>query len=469
MTLVHRVLYPKPIISLEDYVVKGGGKGLKAAHRLEAQAIIQRVLDSGVRGRGGAGFPAGRKWETVAANRVSDVPATVIVNAAEGEPGTFKDRTILRRNPYVVLEGALIAARAVGADFIIVATKQAFEGEIERIRAAMEEVEDAGWSEGVQMAVFEGPDEYLYGEESALLETIDRGWPFPRVVQVFRRGIGTAVPEDTPAAPALVNNTETLANIPRIVARGPDWFRTVGTPESPGTVVCTVTGDTRRHGVGEVRMGTSLRNVIEAIGGGPRPGRQIKVVLSGVATGVIPEKHLDTPVSYEGLGAIGSGVGSGGFIVFDDTADIPAIAAGVARFLAVESCGQCSPCKLDGLTLANSLAKLNTPQAKEHDLEVVRYRIGTVADRSRCFLASQQQAVLASLLEHFPDEFDGHVTGRLQPVEPVLIAELLDIRNGDAIVDERFRRKQPDWTYNRMDSGTVPVERYAAVPSPWRF
>jgi NADH:ubiquinone oxidoreductase subunit F (NADH-binding) len=216
-------------------------------------------------------------------------------------------------------------------------------------------------------------------------------------------------------------------------------------------------------------MGTPLRNVIESIGGGPRAGREIKVVLSGVATGVIPQKDLDTPVSYEGLSAIGSGVGSGGFIVFDDTADIPAIAAGVARFLAIESCGQCSPCKLDGLTLADSLAKLNTSQAKEHDLDVIRHRIGTVADRSRCFLASQQQAVLTSLLEHFPDEFDGHVTGSLQPVEPVLVAELLDIRNDQAIVDERHWRKQPDWTYNRSDSGTVPVEFYAAVPSPWRF
>jgi NADH:ubiquinone oxidoreductase subunit F (NADH-binding) len=470
MTLVHRVLYPKPIISLDDYVTRGGGKGIATARRLEPAAVVERVAASGLRGRGGAGFPTGRKWQTVAENRAaSATPATVIVNGAEGEPGTFKDRTILRRNPYLVLEGALVAARAVGADLVVVALKRAFEGEIDRVRDAIEELEVEGWADGVEIVVFEGPDEYLYGEESALLETIDGGWPFPRVVPTFRRGLRAIVPPDAPAAPALVNNAETMANVPRIVGRGPNWFRTVGTPESPGTVVCTVTGDTRRHGVGEVRMGTPLRAVIEAVGGGTRGGREIKAVLSGVANGVIPAAALDAPVSYEGLAAVGSGLGSAGFIVFDDAADMAAVAAGVARFLAIESCGQCSPCKLDGLTLSASLAKMTDSTATDHDLRVIRRRLTTVADRSRCFLATQQQVVLSSILQHFPDEFDGHVSGAADPVPARLIAELLDIRGGEAIYDERHRRKQPDWTYNKHDSGTVPVERYAGSPSPWRI
>ena len=469
MTLVHRVLYPQPIISLDDYVTRGGGTGILEARQASPQDIIEKVLASGLRGRGGAGFLTGRKWETVAANTSPTSPATVIVNAAEGEPGTFKDRTILRRNPYVVVEGALLAARAVGADYVIFATKRAFEGEIDRVRDAIEEIRDAGWAEGVELAVFEGPDEYLYGEESALLETIDRGWPFPRVVQVFRRGIRAGLPDETQSAPALVNNTETLANVARIVGRGPAWFRTVGTEQSPGTIVCTITGDTRRHGVGEVRMGTPLREVIEEIGGGPRPGRTIKAVLSGVANGVIPAKHLDTPVSYEGMNAIGSGVGSGGFIVFDDTTDMAAVAAGVARFLAIESCGQCSPCKLDGLAVAESLANVTGDRSKEHDLNVARRRLATVADRSRCFLATQQLNVVTSIFEHFGDELDAHVSGNLPPTEPVLIAELLDIRRERAIVDERLLLKQPDWSYNKRDSGTPPVERYAAVASPWQL
>ncbi|MEA2687024.1 MAG: hypothetical protein QOE93_2219, partial [Actinomycetota bacterium] len=267
MTLVHRVLHPKPIVSLEEYLARGGGTGIEAARTMTSTEIIDRVLASGLRGRGGAGFPTGRKWQTVAANHAPEAPSTVIVNAAEGEPGTFKDRTILRRNPYIVIEGALVAARAVGADLIVVATKQSFGGEVDRLREAIEDVEDIGWNEGVEVVVFEGPDEYLYGEESALLETIDGRWPFPRIVPTFRRGLRRGpLPDDAPSEPALVNNTETLANVPRIVGRGPDWFRTMGTAESPGTIVCTVTGRTQRHGVGEVQMGTPLREVIELIG-----------------------------------------------------------------------------------------------------------------------------------------------------------------------------------------------------------
>ncbi len=468
MSLVHRVLYPKAIISLDEYVTRGGGKGLQAANRLAPPAIIEQVLASGLRGRGGAGFPTGRKWQTVRENHSPTAPTTVIVNAAEGEPGTFKDRTILRRNPFLVVEGALIAALAVQADLVVFAMKQSFAGEVERMRDAIEEAEDAGWAGSVALTVFEGPDEYLYGEESALLETIDGRWPFPRVVPTFRRGLRTVVADDTPAAPSLVNNTETLSNVARIVGRGPAWFRTVGTEQSPGTMVCTVTGYTRRHGVGEVRMGTTLREAIELIGGGPRTGRRIKAVLSGVANGVITGDQLDTPISYEGLAGIGSGLGSGGFIVFDDTVDMAAVAAGVSRFLAVESCGQCSPCKLDGITLAQRLAKVSASEATEYDFGVIRKRLGTVADRSRCFLATQQQVVLNSLMQAFPAEFDAHERrDRVGAVEPELIAELLDIRDGKAVLDERHRDKQPDWSYNKHDSGTVPVERYQAVAPPW--
>jgi NADH-quinone oxidoreductase subunit F len=468
VALVHRVLYPQPIISLDDYVTRGGGKGIQAASQMTPGDIIERVKESGLRGRGGAGFPTGLKWRTVADNRSSVAPTTVIVNAAEGEPGTFKDRTILRRNPYVVVEGALIAARAVGADLAIVATKRSFAGEVERVRSAIEEVQEAGWSEGVDFTVFEGPDEYLYGEESALLETIDGRWPFPRVVPTFRRGLATIAGPEDPVAPALVNNTETLANVARIVARGPAWFRTMGTEQSPGTMVCTITGHTRRHGVGEVPLGTPLREVIDDVGGGPRPGRHVKAVVSGVANAIIPGDKLDTPVSYEGLQSIGSGLGSASFVVLDDTADMVAVAAGVARFLAVESCGQCMPCKLDGLQLAERLAKVSSSDAREHDHEVIRKRIATVTERSRCYLATQQQVVIESIFEHFGNEIEEHLSGAREPVEPHLVAELLDIRNGQAVIDGRHAFKQPDWSYNDRYSGTVPVELYHADTPPWR-
>jgi NADH:ubiquinone oxidoreductase subunit F (NADH-binding) len=215
-------------------------------------------------------------------------------------------------------------------------------------------------------------------------------------------------------------------------------------------------------------MGTPLREVIRAIGGGPRRGRTIKAVLSGVANAVIPASALDAPVSYEGLRAVGSGIGSGGFIVLDDTVDMVAVAAGVSRFLAVESCGQCMPCKLDGITLAKNLITVASSVGTTHNIDVIRKRLGTVADRSRCFLATQHQVVVGSIFEHFADEFTGHLDRTSDQVEPELIAELIDIQGGAAVLDERHRRKQPDWSYNSDDSGTVPVELYQKVAPPWR-
>ncbi|MGH9263617.1 MAG: NADH-ubiquinone oxidoreductase-F iron-sulfur binding region domain-containing protein [Acidimicrobiales bacterium] len=481
MTIVHRVLYPHPIADLDEYLARGGGQGLEAARKVEPAALIAELEASGLRGRGGAGFPTGVKWRTVAENQSELLPTTVVVNGAEGEPGTFKDRTILRNNPYQVVEGALIAARAVGAASVIFGLKRSFGEEVARLRSAMDEMAAAGWTQGLELDVFEGPNEYLYGEETALLETIDGRYPFPRLAPPFRRGVtevvesevnaasgsGLSAPvemagpgDDSVAPPTLVDNVETLANVPRIIARGADWFRTEGTQESPGTIVCTITGSTRRHGVGEVRMGTPLREVIEAVGGGLAPGRRVKAVLPGVAQGFIPGSLLDTPVSYEGLAAIGSGLGSAGFIVLDDTVDLAAVAAGVSRFLAVESCGQCTPCKQDGLELAGLMDKVCHSDAGDHDLATIQKRVGTVIDGARCYLATQHQTVLASLLERFPEEVRAHLDGTAEAVEPELIAELVDIAEDRASWDERHREKQPDWSYDAEPSGQVPAERF---------
>ncbi len=482
MTLVHRVLSPEPVPTLEAHVDRGGGKGIAAADRVEPAVLIGEVEESGLRGRGGAGFPTGTKWRTVAENRSAELATTVVVNGAEGEPGTFKDRTILRTNPYEVVEGALIAARAVGATEVIFALKRAFTTEVARIAEVIAEVQAAGWADGIHLAVFEGPGEYLYGEETALLEALAGRQPFPRISPPFRRGVTELVqttgdvesgsglsapvamagPEDDSAAPpTLVDNVETLANVPKIIARGAAWFRTEGTRESPGTIVCTVTGRVRRHGVGEVIMGTPLREVIEEVGGGPLPGRTIKAVMSGVATGLLTADLLDTPVSYEALAEVGSGLGSGGFMVFDDTVDMTAVAAGVSRFLAVESCGQCTPCKQDGLALAELWAKLCRGEGEEHDLQTIRRRAATVGDRARCYLALQHQAVASSVLERFGEEVLGHVDGSAPPVEPELVAELVDISDGRATLDEHHREKQPDWTFGGEYSGKSPADRFA--------
>src|SRR3954452_20999533 len=241
MTLVHRVLPPQPLLALEAYRKAHGGEGLDAARQVEPEALIAEVEASGLRGRGGGGFPTGRKWRTVAADRPAGQASTVVVNGAEGEPGTFKDRTILRTNPFAVIEGALIAARAVGADKIIIGLKKTFGPELTAVHAAMEEAKQAGWADGVDIVLYKGPSEYLYGEETALLEVLDGRLPFPRISPPFRRGVDEVVETERDAAagsglsahvemagpssafaaaPTLVNNVETMANVPRIISRG---------------------------------------------------------------------------------------------------------------------------------------------------------------------------------------------------------------------------------------------------------
>ena len=448
------------------------------ARRAEPQAVIDAIAASGLRGRGGAGFPTGRKWSTVAANRSPDAPTTVVVNAAEGEPGSFKDRAILRANPYRVLEGALVAATVVGADRVIVAAKAGFTRELERLRWAADEICAAGWAdEGrhpIGIEVFAGPNEYLYGEETALLEVLDGRAPFPRIAPPFRHGVdemgdGTLSTADvamagpgptTPAPPTLVNNTETMANVPGIVTEGPDWFRSVGTAESPGTMVFTVTGSTRVHGVAELPLGTPLNDVFERVGGGARIGHRLVAALSGVAHPFLPADLFATPASYEALEAVGAGLGAAGFIVFDETDDLVAAAAGVSRFLAVESCGQCTPCKQDGLAIADLLAGVCAGEADENDLAVAAGHVATVADEARCFLAHQHQRVVDSLLRLFPNQVRAHLAGgTAQPVRPAPVAPIVDLVDGTAVLDSRQAAKQPDWTYGGEDSGQAPADR----------
>ena len=475
---------PAPVTSLEEYIRQGGGGGLAAARRVGPDALIAELEASGLRGRGGAGFPTGRKWRTIAGYRSELVATTVVVNAAEGEPGTYKDRMILLLDPYAVLEGGLIAALAVGADQVVVATKARFTAVVGRLRSAIAELAEAGWCGDVELRVVEGPDEYLYGEETALLEVVDGRYPFPRIAPPWRRGAVEVVEDDadavsgsgqsahvemagvTDAPPALASNVETFANVPRIIARGAAWFRTEGTERSPGTVVCTITGATELAGVGEVMLGTPLGAAIEDIGGGMRLGRQLKAVLSGVSNGVLGLADVNTPLTYEDLAGAGGGLGSAGFVVFDDTADMTAVAAGVARFLAVESCGQCTACKQDGLGLATSLARLCRNEGRQADLDDVRKRLLSVTDGARCNLATQQQVVVGSILERFGAEAQAHADRRAPATEPVLVAELLSVEGGQALLDERHAAKQPDWTYSPIDSGQAPADRLGEHREP---
>ena len=465
MSLVHRVLPAAPVTSLQEYQRAGGGLALDAARRIGADTVIAEVEAAGLRGRGGAGFPTGAKWRTIAANRSPELPTTVVVNGAEGEPGTYKDRALLRTDPYSVLEGALISALAVGAADVVVALKPGEEG---RVAAAIKEMEQAGMTGGVPVSVITGPSEYLFGEETALLEVVDGRPPFPRIAPPYRRGVvevvevgtvGMAGPgPGTLAPPALVDNVETLAHVTHIVGRGAAWFRELGTPDSPGTIVCTVTGDVRRPGVGEVAMGTTVRQAIDEIGGGTATEQPVKAVLTGVSAAPLPAALLATRLTYEDMEAAGSGLGTASLMVLGQGTDMTAVAAGAARFLAVESCGQCTPCKADGLAIAGALEALCRGDGGAEDLDVLAKALTTVGDNARCNLARQQQAVVGAIVDGWLDEIVRRA-GRLdEPVEPRLVAEVTALADGEVTVDEGRRTKQPDWTYGDDWSGSYPAD-----------
>ena len=260
-----------------------------------------------------------------------------------------------------------------------------------------------------------------------MLEVVEGRQPFPRIAPPYRRGLDPADPgagasaatvelagpAGTDEPPALVDNVETIANLAGILAHGSAWFRGLGTPRSPGTIVCTVTGHTRRHGVAEVPMGTPLAAIIDEIGGGARPGRALVAAISGVANAFVPAAQFDTPATYEEMAGSRLGLGAAGFIVLDDEVDPVAAAHAIARFLAVESCGQCEPCKLDGLAIADRLDAIRTSTATDEDLDDVRDKLETVDRGARCALAQQQRPVVGEALALFPDAFDRHLSGDL--------------------------------------------------------
>jgi NADH:ubiquinone oxidoreductase subunit F (NADH-binding) len=462
------LLPTEPILSLDAYLAIGaGGSGVRRAHEIGPTATIDVVAQSGLRGRGGGGFPTGQKWAGVAAQ--ADGRRYLVCNGAEGEPGTFKDRALMRANPYQLVEGVAIAAFAIGAAEAFICLKASFRQEIDAVTRAVQDFQTAGICGDCKVTIVAGPDEYLFGEEKAMLEVIEGNEPLPRWLPPYLHGLFATAPQlgwqshdnetgstrdGVGSNPTLVNNVETLSNIPHILARGAEWFRSIGTAESPGTIVTTVVGDVVAPDVGEVEMGTPLRAVIDAVGSGLVVGRSVKAVFSGVANAVVTAADLDVPVSYEGFQAVGSGMGSAGFIVYDDTTCMVDAAYRFSRFLSIESCGQCPPCKLGSSAITEHLERIETGVGDEGDLDAITGWLGHVTDGSRCFLAAEEQIVVTSILRAFPDEFTEHIElGRCPRQRRLPIPKLLDLAGGRAVYDESFWRKQPDWTYAPEDDG----------------
>ena len=453
------LLPDEPITSLDAYLAtEVGGKGVARAQQLGAAATVDVLLASGLRGRGGGGFPTGRKWAGIASQ--TEARRYVVCNGAEGEPGTFKDRALLRANPYQVVEGLIIAAFAVGAEETFVCLKRGFDREREAVTRAVQEFQAAGICADCKVTMVAGPDEYLFGEEKAMLEVIEGKPPLPRWFPPYEHGLFATAPqlgwEATPRSgdrggpnPTLVNNVETLANVPHILALGADWFRSMGTQASPGTIVATVVGDVVAPDVGEVELGTSLRTVIDAVGSGLPAGRDVKAVFSGVANPVVTAAQLDVTVSYEGFESIGSGMGAAGFIVYDDTTCMVDAAYRLSRFLSIESCGQCPPCKIGSGEITRHLEQLETGGGGEDDLRLIVHWLERVTDGRRCYLAVEEQQMVNSVLQAFPEEFVEHVElGRCPRPRRLPIPKLTDLANGFATYDEAFWRKRPDWTFD---------------------
>ncbi len=444
-----------PITTIDDYLATGGGEGLRAARTLGPEATIEEITASGLRGRGGAGFPTGAKWASVRA--AGGGTHYAVANGAEGEPATFKDRTLMRADPYRIVEGLAIAAFCVDAPAAYIGVKRSFGVEAANLRRAAVELGDAGLLGELSISIVEGPDEYLFGEEKALLEVIEGRDPLPRILPPWQHGLWATVTmgweAGTPAAagqasnPTLVNNVETLAAAAHILARGATWYRSYGTPGSAGTVIVTIVGDVRVPGVHEVELGTPLAEVIERCGGA-QPNRTLKAAFSGVSNPVLPASAFDIALSHEAFEQRDNGLGAAGFVVYDDTADIVAVAAELTRFLAVESCGQCPPCKRGSMELTEILTRIVHGGGTDGDLAMIEALLGSVTDSNRCYLGTEVQRLVASVLREFPDEVAAHLEGRPPIERDVVVPKIVELdADGAVVYDERHRLKLPDWTY----------------------
>jgi NADH-quinone oxidoreductase subunit F len=453
-----RVLPSEPITTLDGFFERGGHDALQRARQLGSDATIAELDRAGLRGRGGGGFPTGRKWRTV--RDAAGSRHYVVVNGAEGEPGTFKDRSIMRRDPYQIVAGAAIAAFTVDAHDVYIGVKASFGREFDAIERATRELASAGVLGDLDITIARGPDEYLFGEEKALLEVIEGNDPLPRVLPPFQHGLFATAPqmgwtatEAEPgeargdrANPTLVNNVETLAQVTWILAHGAEQFRTAGSESSPGTTVFTLCGDVAEPSVIELPLGTPLRVLIEEHAGGTASGRPVKMVCSGVANAVLAGDRLDTPADFESLAVAGAGLGSAGFIVYDDETCALAVARLFSRFLYVESCGQCPPCKLQSGEITDALERIERA-SDAAQLARIQRGLETVTDGNRCYLAVEEQQVVSSILRQFPEDIVAHEEGRCRLKHDLVVPKLVDFDGTRFVYDERQAHKRPDWTY----------------------
>ena len=391
---------------LDEYVRLGGFTALEQCLQMSPDDIIAIIERSGLRGRGGAGFLTARKWR-----EVRNAPGGVkhiICNGDEGDPGAFMDRMTLESYPFRVLEGMLIAAAATGATRGIFYIRTEYPLAVVRVRAALEKCAEAGMVGGrFHVEVREGAGAFVCGEESALIASLEGRRPTPSLRPPYPAHKGLH------GRPTLVNNVETLAFVPWIVRHGPESFAEIGTDRSKGTKVFALAGKVRRGGLIEVPMGTTVRRIVEQIGGGVAEGRRLKAVqIGGPSGGCIPEALADLPVDYESLTEAGAMMGSGGFVVLDDTDCIVEMSRYFLSFTQIESCGKCTPCRVGTKQMLEILGRLCEGRGSAGDIAALERLAATVKLNSLCGLGRTAPNPVLTSLRYFKDEFEAHINGK---------------------------------------------------------
>lgn len=392
---------------IEDYIAVGGYLSLlRVLTELMPIGVINEITRSGLRGRGGAGYPTGLKLSTVA--RSQGTTKYVVCNGDEGDPGAFMDRSVMEGDPHRVIEGMIIAAYAVGAHHGYIYVRAEYPLAIERLNKAIRQAQKAGilgqnifgTNFDFSLEIRLGAGAFVCGEETALLASIEgrRGSPRPRPPYPAAKGLW--------GCPTLINNVETFANIPAILRNGGDWFAKIGTKKSKGTKVFALSGKIKNIGLIEVPMGITLEEIIYDIGGGIPDGRRFKAVQTGGPSGgCIPAEHLDTTVDYESLSQLGSIMGSGGMIVMDDTSSMVEVARYFMEFCMSESCGKCVPCRVGTALMYDLLTKITQGHATEQDLKQLETLCDMVRSTSLCGLGQSAPNPVMSTLRFFRDEY----------------------------------------------------------------
>ena len=400
-----------------EYIRRDGYAALsRVLSSMKPEDVVREIASSGLRGRGGAGFPTGRKWSLAAAS--PGTPKYMVCNADEGDPGAFMDRAVLEGDPHSIIEGMAIAAYAIGATEGIVYVRAEYPIAVEHMHVALRQAEAKGLlgerilgsAFSFRIQVKKGSGAFVCGEETALIASIEgrRGMPRPRPPFPAQSGIW--------GKPTCINNVETLANVPPILLKGGAWYASIGTPKSTGTKVFALAGKVNNTGLVEVPMGVPLRDVVFAVGGGVPEGRAFKAVQTGGPSGgCIPKEHLDLPVDYDSLATVGAIMGSGGMIVADDRTCMVDVARFFMEFIQDESCGKCVPCRIGTKRMLESLEEICAGRGTELDIELLQELASSIRDTALCGLGQTAPNPVLTTLRYFADEYRAHIHDKRCP------------------------------------------------------